>query len=66
MCKIKLLDKTKHHGTELKKELNILMSKIYALEASTTDSEKKALMSILSLLKIKNTLWMNLSISKKH
>jgi hypothetical protein len=41
------LDKTKHHGTELKKELDILMSKISALEASTDDREKKALMNII-------------------
>lgn len=44
------MDKSKHHGTELKKELDILMSKISALEASTTDSEKKALMGILAVL----------------
>ena len=50
ICKIKLLDKTKHHGAELKKELDILMSKIGALEASTTDREKKALMGILAII----------------
>lgn len=50
MYKIKLLDKTKHHGTELKKELDILVSKISALEASTTDREKKALMGILTVI----------------
>ena len=44
------MDKTKHHGTEFKKELDILMSKIGALEASTTDREKKALMGILAVL----------------
>ena len=44
------MDKTKHHGAELKKELDILISKIGALEASTTDSEKKALMGILAVI----------------
>jgi hypothetical protein len=44
------LDKTKHHGTEIKKELDILISKISALEASTTDHEKKALMGILAVI----------------
>jgi hypothetical protein len=50
MCKIQLLDKSKHHGTEIKKELDILISKIGAMEASTTDREKKALMGILSVI----------------
>ena len=44
------MDKTKHHGEELKKELDVLISKISALEASTTDKEKKALMGILSVI----------------
>ena len=44
------MDKTKHHGTELKKELDVLMSKISALEASTTEREKKALMGILEVI----------------
>lgn len=44
------MDKTKHHGTELKKELDVLMSKISALEASATDREKKALMGILAVI----------------
>lgn len=44
------MDKSKHHGTEIKKELDILISKIDAMEASTTDREKKALMGILSVI----------------
>ena len=44
------MDKTKSHGDELKKELDILMSKIDALESSTTDREKKSLMAILKIL----------------
>ena len=44
------MDKSKHHGTEIKKELDILISKIGALEASTTDREKKALMGILAVI----------------
>lgn len=42
--------KSKSHGAELKKELDILMSKIDALEASVTDREKKSLMAILKVL----------------
>jgi len=49
-AQIKLLDKTKHHGAEHKKELDILISKIGALEASTTDREKKALMGMLAVI----------------
>ena len=44
------MDKSKHHGAEIKKELDVLMSKIGALEASTTDREKKALMGILTII----------------
>ena len=44
------MDKTKHHGTEIKKELDALMSKISALEASTTDRDKKAVMGILLVI----------------
>lgn len=44
------MDKTKSHGAELKKELEVLISKIDALEASTTDREKKSLIGILKVL----------------
>ena len=44
------MDKTKSHGAELKKELEVLISKIDALEASTTDREKKSLIGILKAL----------------
>ena len=44
------MDKSKSHGVELKKELDVLMSKIDALEASTTDREKKSLLTILKIL----------------
>ena len=44
------MDKTKSHGAELKKELDILISKIDALEAAATDREKKSLMTVLKVL----------------
>ena len=44
------MDKTKSHGAELKKELDILISKIDALEAAATDREKKSLMGVLKVL----------------
>jgi hypothetical protein len=44
------MDKTKPHGAELKKELDILISRIDALEASVTDREKKSLMGIIKAL----------------
>ena len=48
--KIKQMDKTKSHGAELKKELDVIISRIGALEASTTDREKKSLMGVLKVL----------------
>ena len=47
--KTKSMDK-KSHGEELKKELDILISRISALEASSTDKEKKSLMGVLKVL----------------
>jgi hypothetical protein len=44
------MNESKSHGAELKKELDVLMSKIDALEASTTDREKKSLIAILKIL----------------
>ncbi len=44
------MDKTKSHGTELKKELDVLISRISALEAASTDKEKKSLMGVLKVL----------------
>ncbi|HEX5458140.1 MAG TPA: hypothetical protein VFX64_07135 [Candidatus Nitrosotalea sp.] len=44
------MDKTKPHGQELKKELDVLISKIDALEAAATDREKKSLMGVLKVL----------------
>ncbi len=44
------MDKSKPHGQELKKELDILISKINALEAASTDREKKSLMGVLKVL----------------
>lgn len=38
--KFDLMDKTKPHGQELKKELDVLISRISALEAASTDREK--------------------------
>lgn len=47
--KTKSMDK-KSHGEELKKELDILISRISALEASSTDKEKKSLMGVVKIL----------------
>lgn len=47
--KTKSMDK-KSHGEELKKELDILISRINALEASSADNEKKSLMGVLKVL----------------
>ncbi len=44
------MDKTKSHGAELKKELDVLISKIDALEAAATDREKKSLIGVLKVL----------------
>jgi hypothetical protein len=44
------VDKTKPHGQELKKELDVLMSRIDALEAASSDSEKKSMMGVLKVL----------------
>ncbi|MDE1811544.1 MAG: hypothetical protein KGH86_00385 [Thaumarchaeota archaeon] len=44
------MDKTKSHGQELKKELDIMISKINALEAASTDREKKSLLSVIRSL----------------
>jgi len=44
------MDGHKTHGADLRKELDVLISRISALEASTTDREKKALMGILLVL----------------
>ncbi len=44
------MDKTKPHGQELKKELDVLMSRIDALEAASSDSEKKSMMGVLKVL----------------
>jgi len=47
--KTQSMDK-KSHGEELKKELDILISRISALEASSTDKEKKSLMGVVKVL----------------
>jgi hypothetical protein len=44
------MEKPKAHGPELKKELDVLISRISALEASTTDPDKKSLMGVLLIL----------------
>ncbi len=44
------MDKKKPHGPELKKELDVLISKINALEAASTDKETKSMMGILKIL----------------
>ncbi len=48
--KFDLMDKTKPHGQELKKELDVLISRISALEAASTDREKKSLLGVLHVL----------------
>lgn len=45
-----MMDRTKPHGQELKKELDILISRIGALEAASTDHERKSLMGVLKAL----------------
>lgn len=40
----------KRHGDEIQKELDIISSKINALEASTSDKQQKALLGIIKLL----------------
>lgn len=44
------MDKKKPHGPELKKELDVLISKINAFEAASTDKETKSMMGILKIL----------------
>jgi hypothetical protein len=44
------VDKTKPHGQELKKELDVLISRIDALEAASSDREKKSMMGVLKVL----------------
>jgi hypothetical protein len=44
------MDKHKSHGQELKKELDIMISRISALEAASPDGERKSLMGILKIL----------------
>lgn len=44
------MDKKKPHGPELKKELDVLISKINALEAASVDKEKKSMMGVLKIL----------------
>lgn len=45
-----MVDKAKHHGDELKKELDVLISKINALEAASADREKKSMLGVLKVL----------------
>jgi hypothetical protein len=42
--------KSKTHGPEFKKEIDVLISRISALEASATDREKKSLLGVLLIL----------------
>ena len=44
------MDKKELHGKELKKDLDVILSRINALEASTADKEKKSVMEILKVL----------------
>ncbi len=40
----------KTHGEEIQKELDIISSKVNALEAAATDRQQKALLGIIKLL----------------
>ena len=40
----------KRHGDEIQKELDIISSKVNALEASASDKQQKALLGIIKLL----------------
>lgn len=44
------MDKSKPHGQELKKELDTMISRIDALEAASTDKERKSLLGVMKLL----------------
>jgi hypothetical protein len=44
------MDGNKRHHKDFKKELNLLLSRIHALEASSNDREQKSLMAILMVL----------------
>ncbi len=44
------MEKSNAHGMDLKKDLDVLISRISALESSTTDREKKSLMGVLLIL----------------
>ncbi|HJW19943.1 MAG TPA: hypothetical protein VJ571_05240 [Candidatus Nitrosotalea sp.] len=44
------MDKTKSHGQELKKELDIMISRISALDAASTDKERKSLLGVMKSL----------------
>ena len=44
------MDKSKSHGADFKKDLEILISKISAQEAAVTEHEQKAIMGILKIL----------------
>lgn len=44
------MDKGKSHGQELKKELDILLSRINALEASLVDKQQKSVLGVLKVI----------------
>ncbi|MGI0007418.1 MAG: hypothetical protein ACREAR_05410 [Nitrosotalea sp.] len=44
------MDKTQSHGQELKKELDIMISRISALDAASTDKERKSLLGVMKSL----------------
>ncbi len=44
------MDKSKPHGQELKKELDILISRINALDAASSDKERKSLLGVIKSL----------------
>jgi len=44
------VDKSKGHDAEIKKEIDVLLSRINAIEASSTDKQQKSLVTIMKLL----------------
>jgi len=44
------VEKSKPHGKDVKKELDILLSRLNALEASSTDRAQKSVIGVMKIL----------------
>ncbi|TLX95899.1 MAG: hypothetical protein E6K91_01445 [Thaumarchaeota archaeon] len=44
------MEKSKPHGKDVKKELDILLSRLNALEASSTDRAQKSVIGVMKIL----------------